>query len=213
MKALKIDTALPYKQACTCVIVSVSSTLTGHGWTSTPFFTSTVRVWEKEMTCHKWISDSAADQCDVCYSGYHWAIFNVLPQQVTVIERSFGFSRHSIHRPFVHLILYGSVEHVERLSRHLLIDKKSSDRVANIMHGCFIPNTETISRFLIGSNSQHSKRNVSISGYTLLKCELTIMAKEKWTTPQWFYWDVVRDLVRWDRQWDRARETVTFRKE
>lgn len=36
------------RQTPTCVIVSMSRTLTGQGWTSTPFFTRTVRVWDRQ---------------------------------------------------------------------------------------------------------------------------------------------------------------------
>lgn len=60
----------------------------------------------------------------VCCHGYHSAEVDVLSQQVAVVKRPFGFSRHYVHRPFVHLILYGSVEHVERLPCHLLTDRQ-----------------------------------------------------------------------------------------
>ncbi len=61
----------------------------------------------------------------VCCYGYHGAVVNVFSQQVAVVERSFGFSRHCVDWPFIHLIFNGSVEHVQRLTCHLLTDRQT----------------------------------------------------------------------------------------
>lgn len=89
-----------------------------------------IRVYVKLVLNHinHALSVTSFSMCVCCHS-YHSAIVDVLPQKVAVVECPFGFSCHSVHWPFVHLILYGSVEHVERLARHLLTDRQVQVKV------------------------------------------------------------------------------------
>lgn len=43
------------------------------------------------------------------------AVLHVLSQQPVVIQRVLGFPCHSVHGSLVHLVLYCSEQHVERL--------------------------------------------------------------------------------------------------
>lgn len=51
---------------------------------------------------------------------YYGAVVYVLSEKMAVIKGAFGFTRHCVHWTFVHLILYGSIQHVQRLTCHLL---------------------------------------------------------------------------------------------
>lgn len=43
---------------------------------------------------------------------------------MAVVERPLGLPGDGVHGALVHLVLYGSVEHVERLPGHLLEDRQ-----------------------------------------------------------------------------------------
>lgn len=44
-------------------------------------------------------------------------VLHVLSQQAVVVKRVLGLAGHSVHRPFIYLVLYGPEQHVERLPR------------------------------------------------------------------------------------------------
>lgn len=59
-----------------------------------------------------------------CMCTNQCAVLHVLSEQPVVIQCVLGFSCHSVHRSLVHLVLYGSEQHVERLPCWLLTKHK-----------------------------------------------------------------------------------------
>lgn len=74
-------------------------------------------------------SDTVSSVCShavhcICVCANQRAVLHVLSQQPVVIQRVLGFPRHSVHRSLVHLVLYCSEQHVERLPRWFLANNK-----------------------------------------------------------------------------------------
>lgn len=65
-----------------------------------------------------------------CVCSHQRAVLHVLSQQPVVVQRVLGFSCHGVHRPFVHLVLYCSKQHVERLPCRFLVKQKEEGRSA-----------------------------------------------------------------------------------
>lgn len=54
-------------------------------------------------------------------------ILQVLSEQSAVVKGVFGFAGHCVHRPFIHLVLYGSKKHVQTLPRRVLMNSRLKD--------------------------------------------------------------------------------------
>lgn len=61
---------------------------------------------------------------------YQSLVVNLLPDEFVLAEGVAGFSGDGVYRPLLHLLLYGTVQHEERLAGTLLLRKhtRSSER-------------------------------------------------------------------------------------
>lgn len=86
-----------------------------------------LQFWIRPHVCGKWswaesplLNGSQPPGLDWTYQGL---VVNLLPDELVLAEGVAGFSCDRVDRPLLHLLLYGTVEHEERLAGALLEEK------------------------------------------------------------------------------------------